>query len=294
MTYRILVPLNGDDIDDEALPYVRRFARREDARITLLHVLPDLSAREQAFINQQRDHACQGLETFRARLDHVPAAVRTEVRMGEPVSEIVRMAALLPADLILMPTHARKGIERLITGSVAEHVMRQAHAPLLLPPLTGGRPEDRDIEHLFDRILVPIDGTGSGYSIIPLVVDFARFYGSEVILFHDYRSFSDNGEALDHGNIDERIEDYRALLGYAGISVSLQSASSGRPAEQILDAVSGSNPDVIAMATHGRTGLDRLTKGSVVEYVLRNATRPLLVCRSDAGLTAEVTENSPG
>ena len=92
----------------------------------------------------------------------------------------------------------------------------------------------------------------------------------------------------------QRIEDYKAMLGYAGISVSLQSASSGHPAEEILDAVSSSNADIIAMCTHGRTGLDRLTNGSVVEHVLRKASRPLLVCRSNTGLQPVAVEKHTG
>jgi nucleotide-binding universal stress UspA family protein len=290
MTYRILVPLDGSEIDDEVLPYMRKFALRSDAQITLLHVLPDLSAYEQQYIEQQRDQAIGVLDSFRSQLQVKAAGVNCEVRMGEPVGEIVKMAALMSASLIVMPTHARKGIERLLSGSVAEHVMRQAHAPMLMPPVSGGRPQDRDINHLFDRILVPIDGSGSGYSIIPLVVEVARFYDSEVILFHDYRGISDAGDFLDSENIDARIEDYKAMLGYAGISTSLQSASSGHPAEEILEAVSSSNADIIAMATHGRTGLDRLTNGSVVEHVLRNASRPLLVCKSSTGLSPEIRE----
>jgi nucleotide-binding universal stress UspA family protein len=294
MTYRMLVPLSGGDSDAEILPYVRRLSPREDTRITLLHVLPDLCAYEQSYINGQCDQASRKLERFRARLDHTHATVQGEVRMGEPVTEIVRLAALLPADLILMPTHARKGIERLVSGSVAEHVMRQAHAPLLLLPRTGGQSRERDIQHLFDRILVPIDGKPGGYSIIPLVAEFARCFGSEVILFHDYRGLADSGEVIDNRKIDERIEDYRALLGYAGIPVSLQSASNGRPAAKILAAVSASNADIIAMATHGRAGLGRLANGSVAEYVLRNAACPLLVCRSVAGVTPPAGANPSG
>ncbi len=294
MTYRILVPLDGSELDIEVLPYVRRFAQRMDVQITLLHILPDLSAYEQQYIEEQRDQAIRSLDAFRRHLKAVTATLTCDVRMGEPVSEIVKAAALMSAALIAMPTHARKGIERLLAGSVAEHVMRHAHAPMLLPPVTGGRPQDRDIDHLFDRILVPIDGSGSSYSIIPLVVEFARFYESEVILFHDYRVFSETGDTLDNRNIDERIEDYKAMLGYAGISVSLQSASSGHPAEEILDAVSSSNADIIAMCTHGRTGLDRLTNGSVVEHVLRKASRPLLVCRSNTGLQPVAVEKHTG
>ena len=53
--------------------------------------------------------------------------------MGEAVSEILKFAALQRTSLIVMPMHGRKGMDRLLSGSVTEHVMRQSNCPLLLP-----------------------------------------------------------------------------------------------------------------------------------------------------------------
>ena len=291
MSYQVVVPLEGSAVDDEVIPFVRRFATRPDTRITLLHVLPDLTP----FVREHIDAECgrerQRLCAFRDRLDVDAPDTDCELRMGDPVREILKFAALQPADLIIMPAHGRRGLDRLIHGSVTEDVLRMARCPLLLPPAGAGRSPERDIDHLFDRILVPIDGSGSSFGIIPLVVEFARNYTSEVILFHDYADASDNGGFLDSGSVDKRIQDYRALLGYAGISVSTEATGSGRPVEDILEAVSTTNADLVAMATHGRRGLEFLTTGSVVGHVLRHAARPMLVCNTNPGMAPENGES---
>jgi len=294
MSYQILVPLEGSKVDNEVIPYVRMFARRPDARITLLHVMPDLSPYTREYVETECARARERLHTFRERIAIDSPGMEHQLRMGDPVREILKFAALLPADLVIMPAHGRKGLDRLIHGSVTEDVLRQSRCPVLLPNFSDGRPEDRDIEHLFDRILVPIDGSGKSFGIISVVVDFARSYDSEVILFHDYMGELDSSGYLESGDVDKRIQDYRALLGYAGISVTTETTRAGRPVEDILTAVSSTGADLIAMATQGRTGLGRMTNGSVVEHVLRHADRPVLACNTNPGLSPDIEDPYPG
>ncbi len=294
MAYRVVVPLEGSNADDEVIPYVRKFSARTDVLITLLHVVPDLTCYAREHVSEECAQADKHLREFCSQLEIQGAVPGCELRMGTAVTEILKFAALLPADLIIMPAHGRQGLERLLHGSVTEAVLRQSRCPLLLPQVTGGRPQDRDISHLFDRILVPLDGSGQSFGIIPTVVEFARSFESEVILFHDYAGVSDSGESLEIGDIDKRIRDYRALLGYAGISVSMETTYAGRPVEDILEAVSSTNADLIAMASHGRRGLERLAAGSVVEHVLRNATRPVLACNTSPALLPDIEEQYIG
>jgi len=74
----------------------------------------------------------------------------------------------------------------------------------------------------------------------------------------------------------------------------MQYTDAGKPAEDIIKAVSSSSADLIAMTTHGRTGVDRLAYGSIVEHVLRHATRPLLVLCTAPGATTEYVEKYLG
>lgn len=294
MTYKILVPLDGTEIADEVVPYVQYIASRSGAEVTLLHVLPDLTRYAQSHIESERETATAHIDAFREQLSFDADQLHCELRMGEPVSEILKFAALKRTSLIVMPTHARKGLDRMLSGSVTEHVMRQAHCPLLLSHACDDQAPDSNKEHRFDRILVPLDGTEPGFYILPLVEEFARLYESEIILFHDNPGLSDVGGKLEGDDVGHHLEAHRAQLADAGLSVSMQYTDAGKPAEDIIKAISSSHADLIAMTTHGRTGVGRMAYGSIVEHVLRNGTRPMLVLCTAPGAATEYVEKYLG
>ena len=294
MTYRLLVPLDGTEIENEVAPYLRHILKRPDAVVTLLHVLPDLTSYAQSHIDTQHGRAATHMHEFIEQLQLDPGRVHCEFRMGDPVEEILRYCALNGASLIIMPTHGRSGLDRLLSGSVTEQVMRKVHCPLLLSHACQAHAQTQGEDHLFDRILVPLDGTRQGLTILPVVEDFARLYRSEVILFHDNGGVSDVGDRLEDEGINTLFETLRTRLAGESINVSLQYADAGRPAQDILAAVSGSNADLVAMTTHGRTGIDRMAYGSVVEHVLKHASRPLLVMSTAPGRPTEYVEKYLG
>jgi nucleotide-binding universal stress UspA family protein len=294
MAYRILVPLDGTEIEGAVIPYLQRIFSRPDAVVTLLHVLPDLTSHAQSHIDTEHGRAASHMRDFIGRLQLDPDRVYCEFRMGEPADEILKYTALNTASLIVMPTHGRTGLERLLSGSVTEQVMRKAHCPMLLSHAGSDQSESHGKGHLFERILVPLDGTEQGFAILPFVEDFARLYQSEVILLHDNRGLSGNGNKDAGDNVAMHIEAQHVRLVDAGIRVSMQYTDAGHPAQDILKAVSKSNADLIAMATHGRKGIDRMAYGSVVEHVLRHASRPMLVLSTAPGKSTEHVEKYPG
>lgn len=106
------------------------------ANVHVVHVLPLLAVTEPGVIwdtiddQSRREHATEAL---RQRFGDAPhAGVRIEVLFGDPGSEIVDYANRMQADLILLPSHGRTGIRRLLLGSVAERVVRMAHCPVLV------------------------------------------------------------------------------------------------------------------------------------------------------------------
>ena len=294
MTYKILVPLDGTEIADEIVPYVQYVISRPDAEVTLLHVLPDLTRYDQSHIESERKTAIAHMDAFRAQLSFDADRLHCELRMGEAASEILKFAALQRTSLIVMPTHGRKGVDRLLSGSVTEEVMRQSNCPLLLSHVDAEKTPDPDDKHCFDRILVPLDGTEQSFRILPIVEEFARLYQSEVILFHDDPGISDLGHKMEGDDVGHHLEGQRARLADTGLSVSMEYTDAGKPAEDIIEAVSSSNADLIAMTTHGRTGVGRLAYGSIVEHVLRHATRPLLVLCTAPGAPTEYEEKYLG
>lgn len=152
--YRVvLVPLDGSPLAEEALAHARPLAKQSSSRIVLLRVVaPSLSpaamavpvadaswatAMAQAELlaearAAEEKEARSYLQKVRRRLTR--AGIETEVWLetGEAAERILEVAQLAGADLIVMSTHGRSGLRRMIFGSVAEAVLRQASIPLLL------------------------------------------------------------------------------------------------------------------------------------------------------------------
>jgi nucleotide-binding universal stress UspA family protein len=138
---RILVPT---DFSDCALPAVRYAAELADkfaAELVLLHVVPDAvlalpdavmpTPTPLADLDALTEAGKTGLAHLIAAEKLEPRHPRTEVRIGSPAQEIIAAAKDLHADLVCIGTHGRGGIARVLLGSVAEHVVRQAPCPVL-------------------------------------------------------------------------------------------------------------------------------------------------------------------
>jgi nucleotide-binding universal stress UspA family protein len=131
MYKRILVPLDGSELALAALEHARGLAQVCGATLVLLHVRDRRSG---------SDEGGRRYLEFAERQYLADAAVPVElaVRAGAAASEIVDAAGALHADLIAMATHGRSGVQRVVYGSVAEHVLRGASVPVLLVRVAGG------------------------------------------------------------------------------------------------------------------------------------------------------------
>jgi universal stress protein A len=130
---KILVPVDFTSCSDKALQYAIPFARQFDAELTLLHVVEAASRMSDLAVMEVEslDDANRALETIHRKLDDV---VRSSlvVRTGSPGHEIIEAARELKADLIILSTHGRTGLERFFMGSTAEKVVRHAGCPVLI------------------------------------------------------------------------------------------------------------------------------------------------------------------
>ena len=143
----ILHPTDYSERSDYAFRIACSLARDYHARLVLLHVaLRSVTIEGEAAIAPRSEEYIQGeLDKLESVL--VPAEVRVErfVREGDPAGEILRAAQFTNADLIVMGTHGRTGLARLLAGSVAEQVMRRAPCPVLTvrPPSLQAEPSER-------------------------------------------------------------------------------------------------------------------------------------------------------
>ena len=138
----ILHPTDFSEHSRAATELACALARDYGARLYVLHVLPLTLAYGEGFAPP----AESPLEEIKLRLDQVGAAapgVRIERRLfeGRPATEILSLARAMPCDLIVMGTHGRTGLGRLLMGSVAEEIVRKAPCPVLTVKTPAARPE---------------------------------------------------------------------------------------------------------------------------------------------------------
>lgn len=130
----ILYPTDFSKCSDAAIPLARSLARDRGAKLILLHVSPIEVVADGAYVAPMDPRVYQeALEELRGRLEgpDLKLAIETDQRQGDPATEILAAAESWRADLIVMGTHGRGGLGRLVLGSVAEAVMRHAPCPVL-------------------------------------------------------------------------------------------------------------------------------------------------------------------
>jgi nucleotide-binding universal stress UspA family protein len=140
---RILVPVDFSDASRAALDYATDLARAVDGSLDLLHVWEapvyvtqatplESGLTQTSLMEAVQTQANDGLHAFVLSAKQPGAPIRSlEIEMGAPASTICEYARSGRHDLIVMGTHGRTGIARVVIGSVAEHVVRLAPCPVL-------------------------------------------------------------------------------------------------------------------------------------------------------------------
>lgn len=279
---RILLPLDGSPDGEEILSEIPGFCLPQ-TRIDLLHVLPELHAPpgESPAVDINLEKIAEVyLENVSRRLSGLP--VRASVWRGDPAEEILKAAAALRSDLIAMTTHARRSLEHLLMGSVAEAIVRESPLPvLLLRPGAGRKPA------AIRRILVPIDGTEPSRQVLGVVRDLASGRPVEIVLLHvvvpviitdPVTGYTPVGVPNPPVDPVALLREDCARLNREGFRCRAEIAT-GAAVDEILDFARAFDVDLIAMATSGSGGLSHFFLGSVADDVVRRADRPVLLQR---------------
>lgn len=151
MYKRLLVPLDGSKTAEAIVPFVLEIAGPLDIEVVLLRVVVPIPP---SVVEGTRQVVVEDVETRQAEAETYLSGlagelrdrgvrVRTEVRRGDPVTEIASAARELEADLIAMTTHGRSGLGRLLFGSVAEAVLRTTELPVLMMRQTAAQVAQR-------------------------------------------------------------------------------------------------------------------------------------------------------
>jgi nucleotide-binding universal stress UspA family protein len=133
---RLLVPVDFSTAAAPLIAFARQLARDLDAAITVLHVIEpfhvDWRMDTTAFQRQQRLEATKSLRQLMKREFKDVNEARAALRSGYPVEEITEFARRSRTDMIVIATHGRTGMKRVLLGSVAERVVRHAHCPVVV------------------------------------------------------------------------------------------------------------------------------------------------------------------
>ncbi|HWP58616.1 MAG TPA: universal stress protein [Candidatus Acidoferrales bacterium] len=286
MYTRILVPLDGSKLAEQILPYARAFAVAFAARVDLLKVddpeamVPYLTPLAG---NEYLEKVSRG---------YFPASVEVDrvVEAGKPAEVIVDRARAERSTLIAMATHGLSGLRRWLLGSVASKVVQTAVSPVLLVrPVEGG---EAPVEIRLNTILVPLDGSGLAEKILPHVSAVARKMNLEVCLVRAYVAppssyvVAEGSQAYSFDRVQQQFrreaEEYlkgkTEELQAEGLRVSVMVVG-GDAAEQIIDLARTTQQNLIALSTHGRSGLKRWVLGSVAEKIVHHSRDPVLIVR---------------
>lgn len=202
----------------------------------------------------------------------------TEVFQGGVPETIAEYAARTGADLVVMPTHGRTGVERFLLGSVTEGVVRRTSVPVLTV-----RP-DAEMRHPYRRILVPTDGSGGAVAARGVGIDLAGAYTAPLHVLSVVNVANLGPNVHSTVQIDELEERATRDVDEAVDAAERASVEAvgtvehGNPVHRVVgEYVDDRDIDLVVMGTHGRTGLDRQLLGSVAERTIRTAPVPVLV-----------------
>jgi len=302
VTAQILVPLDGSPLAERALACAMELGRSLPAELVLLRAisfppdfretLDDVGLKTVAIMEQLKAEANDYLREVSGELRGADLSVRGVVRHGPAAEVIVDYAAQTDIQQIVMATHGYTGISRWAHGSVAERVLQSAGVPVLLV-----RAQERELigsgeAMRLRRILVPLDGSTTAEQVLPPATLIAKAVSAEIVLLRVsvvYLLGSLVGEWIqplegDLATADQHAKSYldrvAGRLAGQGIEVST-TVQIGAVAESIVQYAETQQMDLIAMCTHGRTGVGRWTLGSVADRVLRAGSIPVLLVRAE-------------
>ncbi len=285
--YTILVPLDGSELAERALPIAFRLAAATHSKLLLVRVVPATTwafavpgglatpAVYQQIMDDEQRVARDYLASVADRAHREGIATDTLVVTGEPASTLIDLEPSAQVKMVVMASHGRTGLARFALGSVADRVTRAGHTPVMIV-----RPFDEESRQArLEHALVPVDGSPLAESALSPLDQLAGSVVRSVTLMRVVDPDAPTGETA---AAQQYLEQLRATLAQrlTGRECILDSVVvHGNAAEQIIERSEHAS-DLVIMATHGRTGAPRWAFGSVADRVLQGIQKPLLLVRA--------------
>jgi nucleotide-binding universal stress UspA family protein len=300
MAYKkILVPLNGSELAEKALPYAKSIAKLKKSKVTLFAVSLTI------FVERRDRLFSSYLEANAEELNKEGIKAATATSYGDVAKEIVKYANENKMDLIVMATHGYTGAKKWMFGSITQKVLYGTEIPVLL---IKARAPEASAE--FKKILVPVDGSPFSESTLPYVEELTRRTNKEVILLHiceppivpsygtqpinpTWKKYRDDMweemEKLSTNYLEKMI----AIMKSKKIKVTsrLAKAQTGEVARTIMKISKEEKVDLLVMASQGRAGVTRWVYGSVANKIVEEFPQPILLIRPEASIPTTAPQN---
>lgn len=309
MINTILVPLDGFSYSEQVIPRALAIAKRWQARVHLVHAIdlrtrPPYSGHVTTYDWWNGDAvpcADDYLRNCTVVFRDAGVPVTWRAMIADPVPFVMEEAERVCADLIVMSTHGRGPIRRMLLGSVADELANQSSVPVMFIKAREG-----EFEVLLRRrigcILVPLDGTATAEAALEPAIEIAKLEGGWLTLLNvdiavpsmlamtaiDPSLFVpvvDAGDRVAASEYMGRMADYVRERGVVVITDIVNSLSSADVA--IRNYANEHEVDMIVFGTKGHSLLRSLLGASVSERAIRHVDIPVVVVHPSTAVTAE-------
>ena len=306
----LVVPLDGSELAERALPYAVRFAAERGGRLVLVRAALgpppsglDWERQQLAVMDEATAYLAGVAEKVATR---VP--VSTAPVYGHAADEILAAVGQFDADSIVMATHGRTGLAHLLYGSVAEAVLARSPVPVFVVHARPGEAPAPPFNSASARVMVPLDGSAFAEAVLPAALEIVGDAGELVLTSvaapPDHVERDERGRVLAYLDQQEEAITREAVDYLRGIQAKLRQQRPelhvtldvriGDPAAGIAIAEVARGADLVVMATHGRTGLRRALKGSVAGDVLATGSVPVLLVSPAVAAVSEHQQTARG
>lgn len=296
---RILCPIDFSDRSGRAFDYALALARWYGASVSVLHVhqptvptnaLAPLAPAPPSLVPPiELDLVRRHVEAFVSHHRDTGRRIESQAAEGDPAREI--LAAAASADLIVMGTHGRSGVERFVLGSVTETVLREAPCSVLTIPVTAR--DAGSVPIVFRRIVAAVDFSDTSIEALRHAAALARDVDAHLTVLHvievpeNLALWIDRADCTSH--VHTWVEAAHAYLRaavnpetrqYADVE---QCVETGKAYREILRVATARHADLVVLGAHGHGVIEQMFVGSTAQHVIRSASCPVLVVRQGAG-----------
>ena len=296
---KILCATDFSEYSEYAMRYATAFAKISAGTIDCVHVVDTGFVKDgsmdgvyvsgadlQRSLDAIKATAEKELEHFIRKEHFLGVDMTPHLREGHAANEIVKLADEIGADLLIIATHGRSGLERLVFGGTCDKVLRLSKTPVLAIKHPEHEALEEDGSLKINRILCPLDFSEFSRSGLGLAADLARQFNSTIVLAHvvDARFDYPEWTAQVAMNTSEQLaksaeENLKSVAeGMEGLETEIV-VTKGIPHRILIEKTKENDIDLVIIATHGRKGLAHALLGSVTEKVVRSAGCPVLTIR---------------